>query len=368
MLTTFLTTVNAVVPIILLILLGYLLKRYKFLNQNFIKTGNKFVFKVCLPCMLFINIYDSMKSFADIRWDVVLYAVIVICVIFGLGLLTAILTTKQNKRRGVILQCTFRSNFAIIGLTLVERLGGNTAIAGIVSAFSIPVFNILAVIALSIFVDKDTEDNSASVENGGEQLTFEMPEKSQVKKSEFGGVKKVLLNIVKNPLIIGVFIGLVFVGIREIESACCGVAAEAVPFRFDTQLKFLYTVVKDLKYIASPLALVVLGGQFEFSAVKGMTREIVVATFWRIVLAPLIGIGVAVLLSECTPVLNFGTEIYPTLVALFATPVAVSSAIMAGEMSNDEQLATQLVVWTSLGSIITIFLIVFTLMSCGLIA
>ena len=91
---TFLTTVNAVVPIILLILLGYLLKRYKFLNQNFIKTGNKFVFKVCLPCMLFINIYDSMKSFSEIRWDVVLYTVVVICVIFGLGLITAIINKK----------------------------------------------------------------------------------------------------------------------------------------------------------------------------------------------------------------------------------------------------------------------------------
>ena len=367
MLTTLITTVNAVVPIILLILLGYLLKRYKFLNQNFIKTGNKFVFKVCLPCMLFINIYDSMKSFADIRWDVVLYTVIIICVIFGLGLLTAILTTKKNKRRGVILQCTFRSNFAIIGLTLVERLGGNTAIAGIASAFSIPVFNILAVVALSIFVGKE---DGASIQ--GEQLSIDslqnnaVPE-PQARKSKFDSVKSICLNIIKNPLIIGVLVGLVFVGIREIEAACCGVAADAVPFRFDNQFKFLYTAVKDLKAIASPLALIVLGGQFEFSAVKGMTKEIVVATVWRIVIAPLIGIGVAILLSNCTPVLNFGPEIYPTLIALFGTPVAVSSAIMAGEMKNDEQLATQLVVWTSLGSIVTIFVMVFVLMSCGLL-
>ena len=163
------------------------------------------------------------------------------------------------------------------------------------------------------------------------------------------------------------FAGLVFVGVREIEAACCGVAADAVPFRFDNQLKFLYTAVKDLKVIASPLALIVLGGQFEFSAVKGMTKEIVTATVWRIVIAPLIGIGAAILLSEFTPVLTFGPEIYPTLIALFGTPVAVSSAIMAGEMGSDEQLATQLVVWTSLGSIITIFVMVFALMSCGLL-
>lgn len=368
--TTLLTTVNAVVPIILLILLGYLLKRIKFLNKDFIKLGNKFVFKVCLPCMLFINIYDSMKSFADIRWDVVLYSVIIIVAIFGLGLLTAILTTKDNRRRGVILQCTFRSNFAIIGLTLVERLGGDTAIAGIVSAFSIPVFNILAVVALSIFTGKEEK----KPDSGFEQLTLDSLNTNQAEnavavkpKSKGAEVKKVLLNIIKNPLIIGVVVGLVFVGIREIEVAACGVPAAELPFRFDNQLKFLYTAVKDLKAIASPLALIVLGGQFEFSAVKGMTKEIIVATVWRIILAPLLGIGLAIIFSEFTPLFTFGAEIYPTLIALFGTPVAVSSAIMAGEMKNDEQLATQLVVWTSIGSIVTIFVIVFVLMSCGLL-
>lgn len=361
MLDILVTSVNAVLPIVLLILLGYFLKRFKFLNDNFVKIGNKFVFRVCLPCMLFINIYDKMNSFADIRWDVVIYSVIMICVIFGLGLLTAVLTTKKNKRRGVILQCSFRSNFAIIGLTLVDRLGGDTGIASIISAFSIPVFNILAVVALSIFAEDEAPETTGS----GEQLSLELEGREPEKKSFAKSAGKILLNIVKNPLIIGVVLGLVFVGVREIERACCG---GAVPFRFDNQLKFLYTCVADLKAIASPLALVVLGGQFEFSAVKGMTKEIIVGTVWRIVVAPLLGIGIAFLLSEYTNLFTFGPEIYPTLIALFGTPVAVSSAIMAGQMKNDEQLATQLVVWTSICSIATIFIMVFILMSCGLVA
>ncbi len=358
MFDVFLTTVNAILPIVLLILLGYGLKKIKFLNDTFLKIGNKFVFTVCLPCMLFINIYDKMNSFSDIRWDVVLYVVIVICVVFALGLVTAVLVTKKNERRGVILQCTFRSNFAIIGLVLVERLGGDTSLGGIISAFSIPVFNILAVVALTVFVDREKrEEESVQLEideNGSAVRT--VPHKNEV--------KKILLNIVKNPLIIGVVIGLLFVAVREIERAICG---GEVPFSFKIHLKFLYTCAADLKAIASPLALIVLGGQFEFSAVKGMTKEIVTGTVWRIVITPLIGIGGAILLS-LTPLLNFGADVYPTLVALFGTPVAVSSAVMAGEMKNDEQLATQLVVWTSIGSIVTIFITVFTLMSVGLIA
>lgn len=362
MLDILVTSVNAVLPIVLLILLGYLLKRFKFLNESFVKIGNKFVFKVCLPCMLFINIYDKMDSFASIRWDVVIYSTVMICVIFALGLLTAVLCTKQNKRRGVILQCTFRSNFAIIGLTLVERLGGDVGIASIISAFSIPVFNILAVVALSIFVGKEdtalTQDSlKANAEGNTEEAAAIAPKKKN-------GALQILLNIVKNPLIIGVVLGLVFVGIREIERACCG---GEIPFRFDTQLKFLYTAVGDLKAIASPLALIVLGGQFEFSAVKGMTKEIIIGTVWRIVIAPLLGIGIAFLLSNYTDLFTFGPEVYPTLIALFGTPVAVSSAIMAGQMNNDEQLATQLVVWTSICSIATIFIMVFILMSFGLV-
>ncbi len=359
-----LTSVNAVIPIILLILLGYFLKKVNFLNRDFIKTGNKFVFRVCLPCMLFINIYDSMNSFADIRWDVVLYSALSICVIFALGLLTAVLTTKKNNRRGVILQCTFRSNFAIIGLTLVERLGGDTGIAGIISAFSIPIFNILAIVSLSIFTGNEGQSNELI----GQSETFE-PVRGElspgVKAVKYkNSIKAILLNIIKNPLIIGVALGLLCVGIREIERACSG---GEVLFRLDNQLKFIYIAIKDVKLIASPLALVVLGGQFEFSAVKGMTKEIVIGTVWRILLAPLLGIGVAFLLSNYTDLLNFGPEIYPTLIALFGTPVAVSSAIMAGEMKNDEQLATQLVVWTSLCSIVSIFVMVFVLMACGLL-
>lgn len=356
MLDVLVTSINAVLPIILLILLGYLLKRFKVLNDNFVKTGNKFVFKVCLPCMLFINIYDGMDSFADIRWDVVIYSVATICVIFGLGLVTAILTTKKKSRRGVILQCSFRSNFAIIGLALVESLGGDKGLASIISAFSIPIFNILAVIALTVFAEEEQPVETAAVQlNVFNEAVTDAPSRVKTVKTK-RGVKNILLNIIKNPLIIGVLIGLVFVGIREIERACCD---GEIVFSFKEHLKFLYTCTGSLKAIASPLALIVLGGQFRFDAVKGMTKEIVVGTVWRILLAPLIGIGVAVLLSTYTDLFTFGAEVYPTLIALFGTPVAVSSAIMAGEMKSDEQLATQLVVWTSLCSIVTIFVTVF---------
>ncbi len=357
----FLTAVNAIVPIVLLILIGYFLKRIKFLTDDFLKAGNKLVFNVCLPCMLFVNIYSL--DFSTVNWGLVIYSVAAIIIIFFISLAVSVLTTKDNRRRGVILQCCYRSNFAIIGTSLAAALaadiaGAEEAVNGAVALlqlFTIPMFNILAVISLSVFVDKP----QAQLNSDGMLMP---PEESVDLFKKHAGFKNILLNIVKNPLIIGIFTGLVFVGIRYIEIAACG----EVVFSFREDLTFLYIVCDDLKAVATPLALIVLGGNFVFSAVKGMTKEIIVATMFRVVMAPLIGIGCAVLLSEYTDLVSFGVTEYPVLVCLFGTPVAVSSAIMAGEMGNDEQLAGQLVTWTSVCSVLTLFLTVFILMSAGL--
>ena len=333
------TAVNAVVPVVLVILLGYILKEKGFFTKDFVKIGNKLVFNICLPCMLFINVY-SIDSFSDISWDVVIYSVLIMFLIFALGLVSAIATTSVPERRGVILQCTFRSNIAIIGLSLASTLGGEeaVAVAAIISSFTVPVNNVLAVVALSMF----------QTERGANKSS----------------IKTVLVNIVKNPLIIAVVLGLGCVGIREAQRAIFG----EVVFAFSNQTKFLYTTVNNLKAIATPFALLVLGGQFEFSAVKGLMKEIVVGTVWRIVLAPLLGIGLAIVLTASTGLLNCGVNEYPALIALFGSPVAVSSAVMASSMGGDEQLATQLVVWTSIFSIFTIFAEVCILMSMGLLA
>ncbi len=332
------TAVNAVIPLVLMILLGYLLNRRGFLTGEFLKVGNKLVFNVCLPAMLFVNVYD-IAGFTSINWDIVVYCVVMLLVIFALGYVSTFPVTKVPERRGPVWQAAFRSNFAIIGLSMASALGGAeaVAVAAIVSSFTVPLFNLLGVICLTVFVDNGTG------------------------KKSLGGMMK---NVVKNPLIIGAVLGMVCLALREMQVMAFG----EVVFSMKRDVKFLYTVLNNLKSMASPLALLVLGGQFEFSAVKGMRREIVAGTFWRVVLAPLLGIGCAVWLSANTGLLSCGVNEYPALIAMFGSPVAVSSAVMAGNMGSDEQLATQLVVWTSIASIFTIFAQVCILMSAGLLA
>ena len=332
------TAVNAILPILLLILLGFWLRRTGFLTGEFAKIANKFVFRVGLSCSLFLNVYN-IPDFSAIPWDFVAYVVAVICLLFVAGLFAAVATTKLPQRRGAILHAIFRSNFAIIGLPLAAALGGEAAssVASVVSAFAMPLYNVLGVFALTVF-DHDSSGKTSP--------------------------KRVILSIVKNPMIIGAFLGLICLLLREGQ----GIAFGRTVFSIKQHLPFVYKTVDYLKTVTSPLALIVLGAQFEFSAVKGMFKEIAAGSLLRIVFAPLLGVGGAVLLSRFTPLLNCGVNEFPTLIALFGSPAAVSTAIMAAEMGSDDQLATQIVVWTSIGSVLTIFLTACILMSGGLLA
>lgn len=329
------TASNAVLPIVLLIFLGYFLRQKGLLTDGFLSVGNKLVFRVCLPVMLFVNVY-GIGSISDIRWDLCLYSVAAVGVLFLLGLVAAIAVTPQLERRGVLLQCSFRSNFAIIGMPLATSLGGESgaAVAAILSAVAVPLFNVLAVISLSIF------------------------RKDEVGQPVRPG--KIAKDVAKNPLIIGVLLSVAALLVRQWQVAQFG----SVVFSLQRDLPWLYSAAKDLKSIASPLALLILGGQFRFSAAKARWKEVAAGTVFRTVLAPLLGVGGAIVLSYCGLV-PCGAAEYPALIALFGSPVAVSSAIMAREMKNDEQLATQLVVWTSIASILTVFLTVCLLMSLG---
>ena len=168
-------------------------------------------------------------------------------------------------------------------------------------------------------------------------------------------MKKILLGIAKNPLILSIGTGLVFLGIRAL------FVQQGIAFRL-TDISPLYTALEYLSDLSTPLALLVLGAQFEFSAVKELRREIVAGTVARTVVAPLLGVGIAYVFFRHV----FSGAHFAAFVALFASPVAVSSLPMAQEMENDAVLAGQYVVWTTIISALSIFLCSFLLRLVGI--
>lgn len=318
---------EAVAPIILMVAIGYWIKRAGLLTADMAKIINKLVFHIFLPAMLFLNVY-KIQSLAEIELDYILYAVIAITAIFALSIPCVMLVTPRGDRRGALLQACFRSNYALIGIPLAASLFGQegVSVATLLSAASIPLFNVLAVISLSVF-------------GTGEQKP---------------GVKKILLGIIKNPLIQSILLGIIVLGVRTV------FVEQQIHFRL-TQIGPLYTVLGYLSNLATPLALLMLGVQFEFAAIKELKKEILVGTLIRTVLVPLFGLGIAYLCFRAA----FDGAKFAALVALFATPVAVSSVPMAQEMGADHTLAGQLVVWTTLVSSVTVFVASFLLKLAG---
>ncbi len=327
MINTLLFAINAVLPVIALVAIGYLLKRVGLMSADFARAGNKLVFRLFLPVMLFLNVY-RIDAIGDIDLGYVGYVLVFVLLFFLLSLPLVCAVTRDGARRGVLLQGAVRGNFALIGIPLATALAGEggAAVAALLSAALIPLYNVLAVVALTIFRREGRVD-----------------------------ARRILGGIVKNPLIIAITLGVLTLGVRAIFEQT------GIAFRL-TDIAPLYTVLGWLRDLATPLSLLVLGAQFEFSVIRAIRRELIAGVGLKLVAMPLLGLGAACLLCPS----GFGAAHYAAFVAAFATPVAVSSVPMAQEMEGDTALAGQLVVWTTIGSAVAVFVCACVLRAAGI--
>lgn len=343
MLEKFLFTCNAVLPIVLVIFAGYALKRAKVLPTGFFPLLNKLSFRCCLPCLLFYNVYSVQNITEILRYtSVVVFAVISILIFYALGFFVSVISTKDPRQRGVLLQAAFRSNYAIIGISLASSLCAGdfqepVVVASILSSVSIPLFNILATVALTVFIENNGRKKSVS--------------------SFFSTAISIFVKICKNPLIQGVLLGMLALLVRFLIPE--GDDGQKI-FTVKRNLPFIYKTLQMLATSASTIALLALGGNFEFSAVSRLKRLILVGTFMRVIICP-----AACLFAAYR--FGFRSLEFPALIALYGTPIAVSSVPMAAEMGNDSELAGQLVVWTTLASAFTLFATIFACTSLEII-
>lgn len=332
---TFFYTVNAILPILLLILLGCFLRRVGPWPQDFYRQLNQLSFRVFLPVQLFCNVY-AIDDLSAMNWRVIAYIFFGILVCALVGAAAAKLLVKDRAQKGVIVQAAFRSNQSIVGLPLAEALGGEGAMgfAALTTSVSVPVFNVLAVTVLVLFSSKQ-----------GEKPT----------------PRSVLRQILHNPLIIGCLSAIVVVAIRQF----LPVGMDGAPvFTVENQLPFLFDALTRLSHVASPVMLVVLGTRLDIKAAGDLLPQLSLGVLLRLVVAPAVVLGGALLFRGP---LGLTAVEFPSLVTVTATPVAVSSAVMVQELGGDDQLAGQIVVWTTIFSAGTIFCIVYLLRFFGLL-
>lgn len=300
-------SLEIVLPLFFLMAIGYIIKRTGMMNETSVKQVNSVIFKIFLPLLVFLNIYNTELA-ESFNSKLLLYAVAGVLIQFVLSLCLVILVEKENSRRGVMLQGMFRSNFVLFGIPISTALFGEQAagLAAILIAVIIPLYNVLAVISLEIF-------------NGRRP-----------------NILKILLGIVTNPLIIGSVVGVLFL-------------------LFHIELPtVLYETVSDISGIATPLAFIILGASFNFGDVGKYARELSLVLGCKLAIFPVLFLGIALLLG-------FRDAPLAVLLTVFGAPIAVSSFTMAQQMGGDHALAGQLVVFSSIFSIVTMFLFIFLL-------
>lgn len=325
---------HAIMPILLTIGLGYFLRLIGFLGENFFKQLNSFCYKVLLPVQLFYNVYQ-VGALQEVNWRVLGYTVIWIPIGVFVGMLAARFFIKERSQQGAFVQATFRSNQAILGMPLAAALGGSDAVimASLATSLGIPLFNIAAVIVLKYY----------SIEEG--------------KKNN---VKDILKAVVTNPLIIGVFCGIVCVVIRNFLPVRDGEVVFTLSGRFPSVMK----VVSNLSPLASPIMLICLGARLNLKLTGKLLPQISLGVFMRLIFIPVIAIGAAILFRGQ---LNLTSVEIPMMLSFFASPVAVSSSILVHEIGGDDQYASQLIVWSSVLSMLTLFVLVAILKSIGML-
>ncbi len=316
MLDNLIYSINAILPIILLVVLGVFLKRFGKVTDAFCEVADWLVFKIALPVMLFLEVASSTLA-GNANGKLIAY---IVASVTGAFILVSLLTTlfmKDKAKRGAFIQGSCRSNFAILGVPLANNMfgdiGGQTV--ALIMPFVILMFNAYSVVILSIFSSK-----------GDHKVNF----------------KSVLKNIVTNPLIISVLLGLPFM-IWKIP----------LPTAANKTLNYL-------SGLCTPLALISLGANFKPENLKGRIGYACAGSVIKTVLLPTAAVAIAALIGLRGPSLG-------AVLICFGAPSAVSSYIMAKKMDNDHELAAQLLLLSTLVCVLTIFVEIFILKTLSLI-
>ena len=313
MLDNFLFSINTMLPIFGVMFAGFLLRRFSFLSEEFMKYGNRLVFYGALPASLFMSTCSlEFETVFDVAF--VFFAVGATLASVALIWVVTELLVKDKSVVGTLVQAGYRGNFAILGLPLLANVIGeaNMAKAILVLAFVIPVYNVVAVVVLSV-----RSKNMSKVEP-----------------------KKLLLNILKNPLIISIAAGFVFSSLHW-----------RLPVAADGFVGFF----ADL---STPLALLCLGGSIKLRGMDSKLKYSLVMTGVKVAALPVLVVGAAYLLG-------FRSYELVILMIMGGVPTAVASYPMAVEMGGDGDIAANSVVLSTFVSVLSLTAFIYFFKAMG---
>lgn len=295
-------SLNATVPVFLLMLLGLALKKIGWIDDVLASKLNQFVFRFPLPVLVF---QDLATVDFDKVWNIkfVLFCFFATIVSIAIALVLSF-CWKDKNIRGEFIQGSYRSSAAILGIAFIQNIYGNAGMAPLMIIGSVPLYNIMAVVVLSVF----------------------RPGQSGIDRTV---IRKSLKGIVTNPIIIGIAAGLFW-------SAC------KIPMPH-----IMEKTVENVAMTATPLGLMAMGAAFDIRKAFAKIGPAAVAAFVKLA-------GFCMIFLPAAVACGFRREELVAILVMLGSATTVSCYVMAKNMGHEGVLSSSIVMLTTLFSAFTL--------------
>lgn len=308
-------SLNATVPIFLMMVLGYFFRKIGWIDEVFASKMNKFVFMVPLPVLVFEDL--ATVAFDEV-WNLkfVLFCFVVTILSITIATLLSCLW-KDKSIQGEFVQASYRSSAALLGIAFIQNIYGNAGLAPLMIIGSVPLYNIMAVVVLSLF------------RPGQKGLSKEV-------------IVKTLKGIATNPIIIAIVVGLVWSALK-------------IPMPY-----ILEKTVSSVGAVASPMGLMAMGASFDFKKAFAKVKPAATAAFIKL-------IGFAAVFLPVAVNMGFRNEELVAILVMLGSATTVSCYVMAKNMGHEGVLTSSVVMLTTMFSAFTLTMWLFVLKSFGLV-
>lgn len=308
-------SLNATVPVFLMMVLGLVFRKLGWLDETFADKMNKFVFMVPLPMLVFEDL--ATVDFAEV-WDTrfVFFCFAVTLVSIGIAAGISCLW-KDKSLQGEFIQVSYRSSAALLGVALIQNIYGDAGMAPLMMIGSVPLYNIMAVVVLSFF----------------------HPERRGI---DGAVMKKTLKGIATNPIIIAIVLGLFWSALR-------------IPMP-----PIMQKTVSSIGDMATPMGLMAMGAAFDVRKAFAKAKPAAAAVFIKLV-------GFCALFLPVAVALGFRESELVAILVMLGSATTVSCFVMAKNMGHEGVLTSSVVMLTTLFSGFTLTGWIYLLRSLALI-
>ncbi|MCR4618283.1 MAG: AEC family transporter [Lachnospiraceae bacterium] len=308
-------SLNATVPIFLLMVVGFVFHKIGWIDDVFASKMNKFVFTVPLPVLVFKDLAEvDFRKAWDGKYVLFCFCVTILSILIATGIS---FIWRKKGIQGEFIQASYRSSAALLGIAFIQNIYGTSGLAPLMIIGSVPLYNIMAVTVLELF----------------------KPGSKGISKKT---VLETLKGIATNPILIGILVGIIW--------SLIGIPLKGIPLK----------AVTSIANTATPLGLMAMGATFDFKKAFGKIGPALVATFMKL-------IGFAAIFLPVAIWFGYRDEQLVATLVMLGSATTVSCFVMAKNMGHEGVVSSSVIMLTTLLSAFSLTFWLWLLRSLGLI-